>query len=523
MKDSVLLLFTNSTPICLEWPATTMMIPLFIISFLQMMVQTDFISAIINFDMIKISDAINSHLYHYFNNAELVQTGRILIAFIGIAAYFFMFNFLRDEKKEFNYFFAYLYTISTAILAQSAILHPDSFALIFWILFITYYIFRFNFTNDKSLIILSALFVLLAASKFTYVIFLPILLLSFVFLNIKKYGWPVIIKQTTKFLFISGVLLMALFPFIWTDSITFAKSFFGNIMLKSTGEGNSINLLITTFLPSLITYPGLAFSILGLVVGFKKIGFGKTVFLLITFLLFAYPIANANQAYERYSLSLLPMLLIWSALGFTYVIEKIKNQVIRGVTVTLIVLFSLIPSASIIWGYFKASHAPNNFMACRTWLNENLQEDAKIAMPVSFEGSFYENRNCLSRIIGRNSDSLLITKKLQTQIPAEYRNKPINIKAVILEDLFMDEKKYLDQKAKVKLDFVSTHEPPGKLLDVFYYAENDYRSLHCFTYEEVLNDTTIKYFLTENKEIKNLNLVKKFNEFSEGTYYLYSK
>src|SRR6185436_7609601 len=75
MNDSTLLLFTNSTPTCLEWPATTLMIPLFIISFVTMLLHTSFLSSILHFDMIKISDAINTHLYYYFNHVDLITAG----------------------------------------------------------------------------------------------------------------------------------------------------------------------------------------------------------------------------------------------------------------------------------------------------------------------------------------------------------------------------------------------------------------------------------------------------------------
>ena len=47
-------------------------------------------------------------------------------------------------------------------------------------------------------------------------------------------------RGTIKFLIFSGIFLMALFPFLWTDSITFAKSFFGNIITKSSVETQGI-------------------------------------------------------------------------------------------------------------------------------------------------------------------------------------------------------------------------------------------------------------------------------------------
>jgi hypothetical protein len=523
MNDSTLLLFTNSTPTCLEWPATTLMIPLFIISFSQMLLHTDFISSIRHFDMIKISDAINSHLYYYFNNFDLIKTGRILIALIGLASYFFIFKFLKAEKKEFKYFFAFLYTISAAFIVQAWVLHPDSIAVVFWTLFILYYIFCFDFTNNKSLIILALLFVLLAASKFTYVIFLPLLLLSLLFLNFNTHGWKLTIRQTMKYLIFSGVFLMALFPFLWTDSITFAKSFFGNIITKSSGGGNSINLLLTSYLPSLITYPGLILSVIGLVLSFSKIGNGKAVFLILTFLLFAYPIAHASQTYERYSLALLPMLLIWASYGFAYVIEKIKNPQFLKIGISIIVILSTAQSARIIWKNFDDYHRSSNFIVSRNWLIANLKNDEKIALPVSYENYFYENKNCLNRMIQRNNDSTLIASKLQTQILPDYKNQPLNVRAVILEDLFLDEKKYLDQKTKVKYDFVSTHSAYGKVFDIYYYTEKDFTSLYCFKYNEVLNDPSIGLILTENKKNDSLKLIKAFNELNDTPYYLYSK
>ncbi|MEP7169310.1 MAG: hypothetical protein ABI855_08055, partial [Bacteroidota bacterium] len=511
------------TPTCLEWPATTLMIPLFIISFINMLFHTDFISSVAHFDMIKISDAINTNLYYYFNHDQLVQTGRVLIAVVGLVSYFFIFQFLKGEKKEFSYFFGFLYTISSAFIIQSWVLHPDSVAVVFWVLFILYYIFQFDFASNKSIVILSALFVLLATSKFTYVIFFPLLLLSFLVFNFKKHGLLVTLKQTTKFLIVSGIFLMALFPFLWTDSITFAKSFFGNIMMKTSGKGNSLSLLLTGYLPSLITYPGLFLSLIGLGLSFTKIGKSKTVFLILTFLLFAYPIANASQTYERYALALLPMLLIWSSLGFTYIVEKIKNPVFLKITIALIIIFCTVQSGKIVWKNFDSYHQQNNFISCRTWLNQNLPADEKIALPVSYEGYFYENKNCLDRMIKRNSDSILIATKLQTQILPEYKNKPLNVHAVILEDIFMDEKKYLDQKTKVKYDFVSTHPGNNKVFDIYYYTEKDFTSLYCFKYNEVMNDNSVKYVLTENKEELNLHLVKKFDAFKDATYYLYSK
>ncbi|MEO5571061.1 MAG: hypothetical protein ABIT08_01265 [Bacteroidia bacterium] len=523
MSDSTLLLFTNSTPTCLEWPATTLMIPLFIISFINMLIHTNFISSIMHFDMLKISDAITTHLYYSFNNVRLIQYGRILIAIVGLASYFFIFHFLRFEKKEFRLFFVFSYTISAALINQSWVLHPDSIAVVFWVLFILYYVFRFDFANNKSLIILAALFSLLAASKFTYVIFLPLLLLSFLVFNFKKHGWIFSLKQTTLFLFITGIFMMALFPFLWTDSITFAKSFFGNIFLKSSGEGNSLNTLLFYYLPSLITYPGLILAFTGLVLSFNRIGNMKTIFLILTFLLFAYPIANASQTYERYSLALLPMLLVWAAFGFNYLIEKIKNPIFLKAVISLVIVFCSLQSLSSVRENFDSYHRQTNFILCRTWLLENLQKDEKIALPVTFEGFLYENRNCLGRIIARNSDSLLITAKLQTQILPEYKNKPLNIRAIILEDLFMDEKNYQDQKTKVKFDFVSSHAIDHKVFDIYYYTESNFSSLHCFKYNEVLNDTMVKYILTQNKEDSNLQLVKKFDEIEDTPFYLYLK
>jgi hypothetical protein len=348
-------------------------------------------------------------------------------------------------------------------------------------------------------------------------------MLSFLFINRKKSGWILTLKQSAKFLIITGIFLVALFPFLWTDSITFAKSFFGNIFMKTSGKGNSLNTLMFDYLPSLITYPGIILSFIGLILSFNKLGKGKTVFLVLTFLLFAYPIANASQTYERYSLALLPMLLIWASFGFNYIVEKIKNPVILKGSIAAIIIICTFQSSATIWNEFETYHEKSNFILCRTWLNENFKENEKIAMPVSFENYFYENKDCLSRIIKRNSDSILITQKLQTQIRPEYNGRLLNVRAVILEDLFLDEKKFLDQKYRVKYDFVSSHPVHGKVFNIYYYTEKAFTSLHCFKYTEVMKDTSVKYFLTENKQEMSLTLLKKFDSFNDTPYYLYLK
>jgi len=205
------------------------------------------------------------------------------------------------------------------------------------------------------------------------------------------------------------------------------------------------------------------------------------------------------------------------------VIEKIKNPLILKASIAAIIIICTIQSSATIWNEFETYHKKSNFIFCRTWLNENLKEDEKIALPVSFENYFYENKNCLSRIIKRNSDSVLITQKLQTQIRPEYKGSPINIRAVILEDLFLDEKKFLDRKYRVKYDFVSSHPVPDKAFNIYYYTEKDFTSLHCFKYIEVMKDTSVKYILTENKQEMSLTLIKKFDSFNDTLYYLYLK
>ena len=523
MSDSTLLIFTNSTPTCLEWPATTLMIPLFFISFIDMLMHTSFFASIGHFDMIKISDSLTTHLYHNFTQDNIIVWGRILIAITGIISYFFVNRFLQNEKKEFRLFFIFLYTISAATIIQSWVLHPDSIAVVFWILFILYYLFRFNFEEDTSLVFLSAFFVLLAASKFTYVIFLPLLILSFPAFYLQTNGITHTLKHTIKFLIISGVLLFALFPFIWTDSLTFAKSFIGNIVVKSSGSGNSIHLLFVDYLPSLITYPGMILSLIGFVLSFKKLGRRKATFLFLTFLLFAYPIANASQSYERYSLSLFPMLLIWASYGFCYCFEKLKYSTIGKVGLSFIILLCLIQSGSEILKTFNSYHQQNNFSDCKNWIQQNLNANDHIALPISFDGVLYENKNCLSRIIGRNNNSDLIVSKLRGQLPPEYKAASINLQSVVLEDIFMDEKKYLDQKFKVKFDFVSSHPIPGKAFDIYYYTTEDYSSLHCFRYNEVFSDSSVKFLVTEKKPELNLQLIKKFDQAGNIPYYLYKK
>jgi hypothetical protein len=475
-----------------------------------------------NMDMIAISESINSHLYHSFNNLELIQGGRILIAIAALISFCLIVYLLRNENKSFLYFFAFLFAVSGALVIQSWVLHPDSAAVLFWILFIVFYLFSFRLESHKSILTLATLFAFLAASKFTYVLFSPLLLLSLLVMNVNGIGWRVTIKQIGKFILVTGIILIALFPFVWTDSLTFAKGFFGNIFMKSSGPGDSLNILVFDYLPSLITYPGIILSVIGLMLSFRNLGNSKALLLILTFLLFAYPIANASQTYERYSLSLLPMLLIWSSFGFEFILRKIKNPMFAKVSATVIILLCVTQSAKTISKEFQTYHGSSNFASCRMWLIQNIKANEKIALPVSFEHYMYENKNCIERIISRNSDPALITSKLQSQIKQKYKNKPLNVKGVILENLFLDEKTYLDHKYRVKYDFVTSSSNESCLYDIFYYTEKEFTSLHCYKFDEVENNKNVKYLLTENRESENGTLLIKFNEFNGTPYYLYS-
>jgi hypothetical protein len=164
LNDSTLLLFMNTSPTCLEWPATTLMIPLFIISFISMLLSTEFIPSMMNMDMIAISESINSHLYHSFNNLELIQGGRILIAIAALISFCLIVYLLRNENKSFLYFFAFLFAVSGALVIQSWVLHPDSAAVLFWILFIVFYLFSFRLESHKSILTLATLFAFLAVN-----------------------------------------------------------------------------------------------------------------------------------------------------------------------------------------------------------------------------------------------------------------------------------------------------------------------------------------------------------------------
>lgn len=134
-------------------------------------------------------------------------------------------------------------------------------------------------------------------------------------------------KPVPSFLLMAGAFLLALlafFPQIWTDSPTFAKTFFGNYLAFDKSV-HPDHLLLFKYSPRWIGLLGLPFMIWGAILFQRKYGLAAALMLLASVLLLSFPLLKSNSFFDRHTLQLVPFAALLAAVGLVDIYARIPR------------------------------------------------------------------------------------------------------------------------------------------------------------------------------------------------------
>ena len=352
------------------------------------------------------SDSLFSTNYRNYDN--LLYWGRMIVSCLDIFTIMIVFklskiifkNSAKPTRNENIALYASLfYSLSFFPIQNSNFFVVDNFINFLLSLLILFIIKYFYTPSKKHIIYIAIIYAALIASKFTPIIFLPLILLI-VFFEIKKNKLTFKIKSLNKFknlfLFID-VFLIFNFIFMPYTYLNFDK-FFTDIKLQTKMNSNAYifpyTLQYVGTIPYLYYLKNIAlwgvgpiifilFAI-GLYLVFKKQiqnhdknrNFILIFYLIINLYYFLF-IGRSAVKFMRYMLPIYPFISIISAYGFSQLIvakkipDKIK-KVIKYSTIPLIFIWTL----SFLTIYTK----PHTRVAASEWIINNIPKHSKIAV-----------------------------------------------------------------------------------------------------------------------------------------------
>jgi hypothetical protein len=335
----------------------------------------------------------------------LLVSGRVAMAFLGAftapTAYLLL---ARRFGERFGGMVGWLVALSPLLVRETAILKGDAIALLCWVagmcLILNWWLDSRNGDRPSPMPWAGSFLVgLAAASRFTYGVFFPFLLVLVGLLNVGR--TPVSIRQTLRSTFratgafLTGVLIFV--PWLWTHPLTTAKSLAGNLVylgrFASSRDG--------VFMPGFMHMLGPVALILvatGLWVMVARRRWKECIFMGGFFLAVVVPLAAARYVEERYLLPLLPILAFIAAGGAEWIIERAESCGCGRRAAAMIFALVIVINAALAVPWRKPEGAYPGMQSVRQLLHENSTAGT-IAVPYQARFLVPPDSNALRRIV----------------------------------------------------------------------------------------------------------------------------
>lgn len=305
--------------------------------------------------------------------------------------------------------FALVVAVSPLLVSETVILKGDALGVLFFALSVCFVI-RFmedaRAENDASSTYVFLLLGLAVASRFTYLVLFPILLIL-ILLKVWTFGktgrWKRLVRGLASAMVAFVIPILIFVPFVWTSPLTTAKSFAGNALFLTTLSGaDAARLALLGSIVDMVGLPALVLTVIGFFWVWKASKRLTALTLLAVFGAVFLPLARSGFVEGRYTLPLLAPLALWAGYGAAAVRQLIAGRATHwaGAVVGVILAVVVLMNGAQVGTGFLGQHAESGASHMAEWLVKNTSGADTIALPMNMQVYLPPNGNALKRILG---------------------------------------------------------------------------------------------------------------------------
>jgi hypothetical protein len=332
-------------------------------------------------------------------------------------------------------------------------------------------------------------------------------------------------KTYLNYLGVVMLALLAIMPFIITDTFVVLKSFLGGVFIKINHDemGTYFNMsYINNFVKEPINLIFSIFCLIGIWFFIKLHPSKLTVIIfVVNFLLILFSSLKAAQLYNTHTFPLSIMAIVLIAFGtygsFTWLEEKRKMPVLC--------ILGLILLANTFWAIQKNNSSvfeqQQNLSDAIAWV-KSLNNNEKVLLSLDFDGLVAKNKDCLLREYEANANENYRMNKLSKLLKMPPSDSLSKFTLPILAQSFaFEDEKLFDTQYQIALKYVDTDR--GKRFDTDYFFNNNFNMSHCYEKMEALKRFSEgKYHYVVSKEqIGSLKPIKSFLKSGGDIYWAY--
>lgn len=487
-ESGIFLLF-GITPRALEWAA----LPSTLIAYLMFIIWCGF-SLLKNISNIHglpdILTIFDKNAFYYLNHREefVIWERWIQLFLIGFIIFRTLQFILHAKhpvlKPEIKFILTFLFVCSDVIWVSAPLIRPEALSGSLFL----YLIIRILFTEKitpKIATTLLILFIITFTQRLIFIFFSPFVV-GGILINL----WQQKIPFKTYFNHLGVVILalLALMPFIITDTFVVLKSFLGGVFTKINHDkmDTYFNMsYINNFVKEPINLIFSFFCLLGMWFLVKLHTFKATVIIFIlnfSFILFSS--LKAAQLYNTHTFPLSMMAIIMITFGLYGVISFIKQKH----RIWVLSILTLLLFTNTIWTVQKNKASvigqQQNLADAIAWI-KTLKNNEKILLSLDFDGLIPKNEVCLMREYEANASETYRMNKLSKLLKIPISDSLGKFTLPILAQSFaFEDEKLFDTQYQVALKFVDSDS--SKRFDTDYFYENNSNMSHCYVKNEAL-------------------------------------
>ena len=524
-ESGIFLLF-GITPRALEWAA----LPSTLIAYLMFILWCGF-SLLKNISSIHtlpdILTIFDKNAFYYLNHREeFVIWERwiqlFLIAFIIYQTIQFVLNSKNSVlTPTIKFILIVLCVFSEVIWVSVPLIRPEALSGSLFL----YLIVRILFTEKitpKIAAVLLIIFILTFTQRLIFIFFSPFVVGS-ILLNLwsQKIAW----RTYLNYFGLVILALLALMPFIITNTFVVLKSFLGGVFTKINHDkmDTYFNMsYINNFVQEPINVIFTLFCVLGMwfLIRLHYSKFTIIIFIL-NFIFILFSSLKAAQLYNTHTFPLSMMGIIMIAFGIYGVINLINERQQKWVLSILALLLGL----NTVWAIQKNKKSvigqQQNLADAIAWI-KTLNQDEKILLALDFDGLIPKNKPCLMREYEANASETYRMGKLGKllKMPASDSVNKFTLPILAQSFAFEDEKLF-DTQYQIALKYVDSDI--AKRFDTDYFFDNNNNMSHCYVQKEALerfNQGKYRYVVSK-VQIANLIPVASFLKGGGDIFWAY--
>ena len=524
--ESGIFLLYGITPRALEWAA----LPSTLIAYLMFILWCGFsllknISVIHNLpDILSIFD---KNAFYYLNHREefVIWERWIQLFLVGFIIYKTIQFVLNSQhsvlKPEIKFILTALCLCSDVMWVSVPLIRPEALSGSLF-LYLTVRILFTDKITPKIATSLLIIFILTFTQRLIF-LFFGLFVVGSILISLwhQKIHW----KTYLNYLGLLLLALLALMPFIITDTFVVLKSFLGGVFTKINHDKMD-SYFNMTYLNNFVIEPiNIIFSVFCIIGMWFLLKFHTsksiTIIFVLNYLFILFSSLKAAQLYNTHTFPLSIMAIIMIAFGVYGILLFIREKS-RKLVISVLSIILLMNTVWIIQKNKVSTDAQQQNLAdAITWI-KTLKNHEQILLSLDFDGLIPKNKSCLLREYEANASDDYRMKKLNNllKMPVTDSISKFNLPILAQSFAFEDEKLFNTQY-QIALKYVDTDTT--KRFDTDYFFKNNNNMSHCYVESEALNRFKEgKYhYLISQVQMPDLKPVKSFLKGGGDIFWAY--